>query len=138
MPPTASRSPPPSAQVGSWPGAARSHTIARSRCSTIQLRGTFLSTGLQSLTDALSQRTGFAVVIDDPELRTVAHSKQREPVDALRRDSILNRTISLEARRWLSNHGIHTRMATVSATYGRAGVKGLSGPYGTPGSARRP
>ena len=69
--------------------------------------GEGVTSGLQSITDELSHRAGVAVVIDDPDLRTVAHSNQLGPIDSLRRDSILNRAISPAATEWLSSFGIY-------------------------------
>lgn len=72
-----------------------------------------MAPNLQSVADELSDHIGVAVVIDDANLRTVAHSKQSEPIDALRRDSILHRAISPEAASWLNSFGIHASKGAV-------------------------
>ncbi len=66
-----------------------------------------MKSGLRSIAEDLSRRFGLAVVIDDSELRTIAHSNQLGPIDSLREDSILHRQIAPDAAAWLSSFGIY-------------------------------
>lgn len=61
---------------------------------------------MQLLIDQLSARVGAAVVLEDHEQRTIVYSRQADPIDAVRRDSILHRATSPELMRWFRNFGI--------------------------------
>lgn len=64
---------------------------------------------LQRLVDSLAERLHRPVLLDDPELRPLAHSPQRpEDADRVRTISILTRQPPREAAEYLRRHGVGT------------------------------
>jgi len=62
--------------------------------------------GLQDLVDALAQRLGRPVSIDDRRYRVLAYSAHAEPPDALRLTSILTRAVPADVAAWLDERGL--------------------------------
>ncbi|MCU1491437.1 MAG: hypothetical protein JWM85_2842, partial [Acidimicrobiaceae bacterium] len=65
-----------------------------------------MPTELQLLIDHLAHQLGSSMVLEDREHRTIVHSSQAEPIDAVRRDSILNRATRPEIVAWFRGFGI--------------------------------
>ncbi|HTW98131.1 MAG TPA: helix-turn-helix domain-containing protein [Acidimicrobiales bacterium] len=65
-----------------------------------------MTSDLQLIVDQLSARVGAAVVLEDHEQRTLAHSSQAGRIDSVRRDSILHRATSPELMSWFRSFGI--------------------------------
>lgn len=61
---------------------------------------------LQDLVDGLADQLGAPTVLEDHDQQMVAYSAHRQPVDELRRESILRRTAGPEAVGWLRANGI--------------------------------
>lgn len=61
---------------------------------------------LQRVVDELAMRLGRAVLLEDHLPQVVAYSEQTEPIDDIRRDSILRRHTTPEVRQWLRSAGI--------------------------------
>ncbi|GAB3420173.1 PucR family transcriptional regulator [Flindersiella endophytica] len=84
-----------------------------------------LLTELQALTDDVATRLGAATVLEDEEQRMVAYSSQTQPIDDVRRDSILRRTTRPEVRDWFRKFGIVASTAPVRIPSDRsAGILG--------------
>ena len=62
---------------------------------------------LQRLVDALATRLGRSLVVEDRRQRMVVYSQHREPMDDVRRESILRRETTPEVIGWLRKMGIH-------------------------------
>jgi PucR C-terminal helix-turn-helix domain len=69
--------------------------------------------GLQEIVDALSVRLGRPVLVDDVDLRPLAHSIQFGDLDAVRTESILGRTAPDAARESVFGHGIRSALEPV-------------------------
>jgi hypothetical protein len=65
-----------------------------------------VSDDLQRVVDALAVRLGRSVLLEDHLQRVIAYSEQTEPMDDIRRDSILRRHTTPEVRQWLRSAGI--------------------------------
>ena len=65
-----------------------------------------MASDAQMLVDELCAHLNAPVVLEDREHRTVAYSRQAGTIDALRADSILQRTTSSEVVRWFRSFGI--------------------------------
>ena len=65
-----------------------------------------MASDLQLLVDQLSARVGAAALLEDHEQRPVAYSRQVDPIDSVRRDSILHRATSPELMSWFRSFGI--------------------------------
>ncbi|MFL6144627.1 MAG: PucR family transcriptional regulator [Labedaea sp.] len=61
---------------------------------------------LQHAVDELALRLGRPVLLEDQVQRVVAYSEQTEPMDDVRRESILRRHTTPEVRRWFRSAGI--------------------------------
>lgn len=61
---------------------------------------------LQRLVDAVADRTGRAVVLEDRRQRMIVYSQHDEPLDQVRSESILSRRTRPEVVAWLRGHGI--------------------------------
>ena len=68
--------------------------------------GFILATELQRLVDALAARLERAVVLEDRRQRMLAYSQHDQPMDTVRRDSILQRQTTPEVMGWLRRFGI--------------------------------
>lgn len=66
-----------------------------------------MATELQRLVDALAARLDRAVVLEDRRQRMLAYSQHDEPMDTVRRDSILQRQTTPEVMGWLRRFGIN-------------------------------
>jgi PucR-like helix-turn-helix protein/diguanylate cyclase with GGDEF domain len=62
---------------------------------------------LQRIVDAVAQRVGRAALIEDSHQLVVAYSSHAEPMDDVRRESILSRHTSPEVMTWFRAHGVH-------------------------------
>jgi hypothetical protein len=65
-----------------------------------------VSDDLQRVVDELALRLGRSVLLEDHLQQVVAYSEQTEPMDDIRRDSILRRHTTPEVRQWLRSAGI--------------------------------
>jgi Fe2+ transport system protein FeoA len=65
-----------------------------------------MSEDLQNVIEELALRLGRPVLLEDHLQRVIAYSEQTEPMDDVRRDSILRRHTTSEVRRWLRAAGI--------------------------------
>mgnify|MGYP001055500078 CR=1 FL=1 len=83
------------------PGSA-SYDEARTRPGS----GGPLASELQRLVDSLAARLDRAVVLEDRRQRLLAYSQHDEPMDSVRRDSILQRQTTPEVMGWLRRFGI--------------------------------
>ena len=63
-------------------------------------------TDLQALVDDLAQRLGAPTVLENDEQRMVVYSSHSDPIDDVRRDSILRRETSGEVKEWFRQLGI--------------------------------
>ncbi len=61
---------------------------------------------LQRLVDAVAERTGRAVVLEDHRQRMIVYSQHDDPLDRVRSESILSRRTRPEVVAWLRGHGI--------------------------------
>ena len=61
---------------------------------------------LQRLVDAVADRTGRPVVLEDRRQRMIVYSQHDEPLDQVRSESILSRRTRPEVVAWLRSHGI--------------------------------
>ena len=61
---------------------------------------------LQDAVDELALRLGRPVLLEDQVQRVVAYSEQTEPMDDVRRETILRRHTTPEVRRWFRSAGI--------------------------------
>lgn len=61
---------------------------------------------IQPVVDALANRLGRSVAVDDPSIRLIAASRHFGDEDKARVRSVLDRTVPSEAMRWLLGHGI--------------------------------
>lgn len=66
---------------------------------------------LQHIVDDLAERLAAPTVLEDHDERMIVYSSHRQPVDAVRRDSILRRSTSGEVKAWFRRHGIATATA---------------------------
>jgi hypothetical protein len=62
---------------------------------------------LQRLVDSLATRLGRSLVLEDRQQRMVVYSQHREPMDEVRRESILRRETTPEVIGWFRKMGIH-------------------------------
>jgi PucR C-terminal helix-turn-helix domain/GGDEF-like domain len=62
---------------------------------------------LQRLVDSLANRLGRSLVLEDRQQRMVVYSQHREPMDEVRRESILRRETTPEVIGWFRKMGIH-------------------------------
>lgn len=67
-----------------------------------------MSTDLQEVVDHLASLVELPVVLEDGGQRMIAHSPQAEPIDGVRRDSILQRKTDPEVVTWFQSFGIST------------------------------
>ena len=65
-----------------------------------------MSDDLQQAVDELALRLGRSVLLEDHLQRVIAYSEQTEPMDDVRRDSILRRHTTPEVRRWSRTAGV--------------------------------
>lgn len=65
-----------------------------------------MATELQRLVDALAAQLDRAVVLEDRRQRMLAYSQHDQPMDTVRRDSILQRQTTPEVMGWLRRFGI--------------------------------
>src|SRR5947208_13470338 len=65
-----------------------------------------MSDDLQRVIDELALRVGRPVLLEDHLQQVIAYSEQTEPMDAIRRESILRRHTTPEVRQWLRGAGI--------------------------------
>jgi hypothetical protein len=65
-----------------------------------------MSDDLQRDVDELAMRLGRPVLLEDHQQRVVAYSEQTEPMDDVRRDSILRRHTTPEVLRWFRSAGV--------------------------------
>src|SRR5690348_15810997 len=65
-----------------------------------------MSDDLQQAVDELALRLGRSVLLEDHVQRVIAYSEQTEPMDDVRRDSILRRHTTPEVRRWSRTAGV--------------------------------
>ncbi|WP_424535701.1 PucR family transcriptional regulator [Sphaerisporangium viridialbum] len=65
-----------------------------------------MASGLQRVVDGLAVQLGRAVMLEDRLQHVLAYSRQKEPLDDIRRDSILRRETTPEVREWLRAAGI--------------------------------
>jgi hypothetical protein len=65
-----------------------------------------MASELQNIVDDLAGRLNAPTVLEDHEERMVAYSSHSQPVDEVRRDSILRRTTRREIKAWFRQHGI--------------------------------
>lgn len=65
-----------------------------------------MTSELQDIVDDLAQRLGSPTVLEDHEERMVVYSSHSQPIDEVRRDSILRRTTRREVMTWFRGHGI--------------------------------
>lgn len=65
-----------------------------------------MSDDFQRTVDDLALRLGRPVLLEDHLQRVIAYSEQTEPMDEVRRDSILRRHTTPEVRQWLRSAGI--------------------------------
>jgi len=70
-----------------------------------------VSDDLQRVVDELALRVGRPVLLEDHLQQVVAYSEQTEPMDDIRRDSILRRHTTAEVRQWLRSAGIFESLA---------------------------
>jgi hypothetical protein len=61
---------------------------------------------LQAIVDDLAHRLDASTVLEDHEQRMVVYSSQSGPIDAVRRDSILQRETSQQVKEWFRQFGI--------------------------------
>jgi hypothetical protein len=62
---------------------------------------------LQRLVESLATRLGRSLVLEDRQQRMVVYSQHREPMDEVRRESILRRETTPEVIGWFRKMGIH-------------------------------
>lgn len=62
---------------------------------------------LQRIVDAVAQRVGRAALIEDSHQLVIAYSSHAEPMDEVRRASILSRHTTPEVISWFRAHGVH-------------------------------
>lgn len=65
-----------------------------------------MSDDLQRVVDELASRLGRPVLLEDHLQQVIAYSEQTEPMDEVRRESILRRHTTPEVRQWLRAAGI--------------------------------
>jgi sugar diacid utilization regulator len=65
-----------------------------------------MSSELQALVDELARRLDRPTVLEDPQQRMIVHSSHSEPIDEVRRDSILRRAATPEVIAWFRQFGI--------------------------------
>lgn len=65
-----------------------------------------MASELQRLVDAVADRTGRPVVLEDRRQRMIVYSQHDEPLDRVRSESILSRRTRPEVVAWLREHGI--------------------------------
>ncbi|MCA2211912.1 PucR family transcriptional regulator [Jidongwangia harbinensis] len=66
---------------------------------------------LQRVVDAVAGRVGRAALIEDRHQRVIAYSAHTEPLDAVRRTSILSRHTTPEVAAWFRAAGVHRTRA---------------------------
>lgn len=66
---------------------------------------------LQALVDDLADRFDSPVVLEDEHQRVVVYSPQHDPIDEVRRDSILHRSTRADVRDWFRAFGIREATA---------------------------
>jgi hypothetical protein len=67
-----------------------------------------MASELQNLVDALASRLDAPTVLEDHEERMVVYSSHSQPIDEVRRESILRRTTRREVMSWFRDQGIVT------------------------------
>ena len=65
-----------------------------------------MASELQNLVDALASRLDAPTVLEDHEERMVAYSSHSQPIDEVRRESILRRATRREVMSWFRDQGI--------------------------------
>lgn len=65
-----------------------------------------MTSELQEIIDDLAQRLHSPTVLEDHDERIVVYSSHSQPIDEVRRDSILRRTTRPEVMAWFRDHGI--------------------------------
>ena len=70
-------------------------------------------TDVQALLDGLAAELGAAIVLEDVDLRLLAHTDHAEIIDDVRRSSIMGRNATADIREWFEQWGIRDSLGPV-------------------------